>query len=530
MTDALSAPFAARQQERPPAVTPAALKGGASITILDAVADPNLFAPWFKDADTWAVWFVFLAVLFGLPISEAQAAIFRKHTGRDALPTEAFTEADLIVGRRGGKSFILALLGVFLACFREYRQFLQPGERATVMVIAADRRQARVILRYVSGLLNNVPMLKAMVEREAADGFDLKNSVTIEVGTASFRTTRGYTFAAVLADEVAFWRSDDSANPDSEILAAVRPGLASIPGAMLLCASSPYAKRGELYKAFKKWWGKDGAPLVWKAPTRDMNPTIRQSVIEDALAEDAAAASAEYLAEFRNDIEQFVSLEVVEKCVATGITERPRDSRFAYEAFTDPSGGSNDAFTLAIAHSEDGRAVIDVARERKPPFSPEAVVAEYAALLKAYGIRSVRGDRYAGEFPRELFRKCGIEYRISDKARSEIYLTFLPMLNSRSVELLDVPHLVPQIVGLERRVARSGRESIDHAPNGHDDLANSVAGVATMLVNRPKAETKIGFCGMGGPVKMQGEDESLRINIRRYTEKEWLDRQKTGAT
>ena len=38
-----------------------------------------------------------------------------------------------------------------------------------------------------------------------------------------------------------------------------------------------------------------------------------------------------------------------------------------------------------------------------------------------------------------------------------------------------------QLVGLERRTARSGRDTVDHTPGGHDDLANVVAGVLVGL-------------------------------------------------
>jgi hypothetical protein len=88
-------------------------------------------------------------------------------------------------------------------------------------------------------LLRDVPMLAPMIERETAESFDVAGGVTIEVGTASYRTTRGYAFCAVLCDELASWRSDDSANPDVEVLAAVRPGMTTVHGAMLICASSP---------------------------------------------------------------------------------------------------------------------------------------------------------------------------------------------------------------------------------------------------------------------------------------------------
>ena len=53
---------------------------------------------------------------------------------------------------------------------------------------------------------------------------------------------RGYTISGAICDEVGFWPQDDSANPDEEILAALRPGLASISGSMLLCGSSPHAR------------------------------------------------------------------------------------------------------------------------------------------------------------------------------------------------------------------------------------------------------------------------------------------------
>jgi hypothetical protein len=97
------------------------------------------------------------------------------------------------------------------------------------------------------------------------DAITLRNRVVIEIQTASFRVTRGYTFAAVLADETAIWRDETSANPDVEIFRALRPGLASLPGAMLLNASSPYRRAGLLWTTYQRHYAKDGARVpVWK--------------------------------------------------------------------------------------------------------------------------------------------------------------------------------------------------------------------------------------------------------------------------
>lgn len=447
------------------------------MNILTAADDEKLFANWFRDRATWQAWFAFLAAVFGLPMTPDQLAIYRQCTGRTDVPTEPTTEAWLVIGRRGGKSFIMALVAVFLAVFRDYRQYLAPGERGTVLIIAADRKQARVVLRYISALLKEVPMLARLIERETAESFDLSNRVTIEVGTASYRTTRGYTFVAVLADELAFWRSEDSASPDYEVLAAVRPGMSTIPGAMLLCASSPYARRGALWDAWQHHYGKDGDPiLLWQAPTLTMNPTVPQRVIDEAMARDPAAAAAEYLAQFRSDIERFLTVEAVRACVEAGVRERTPQRQWRYVGFCDPSGGSADAMTLAIAHKEGTTAILDLVREVQPPFSPEAVVQEFADTLRRYRITKVFGDRYAGEWPREQFRKHGVNYEPSDRSKSELYVDLLPLINSGAVDLLDNDRVVQQLVGLERRTARGGRDSIDHAPGGHDDLANAVAG------------------------------------------------------
>jgi hypothetical protein len=91
-------------------------------------------------------------------------------------------------------------------------------------------------------------------------------------------------------------------------------------------------------------------------------------------------------------------------------------------------------------------------------------VIEFSELLKSYNIRRISGDRYGGEWPRERFRVRGIEYVIADKPKSDLYRDLLPLLNSGRVELLDLPRLADQLTGLERRTARSGKDSIDHAP------------------------------------------------------------------
>jgi hypothetical protein len=306
----------------------------------------------------------------------------------------------------------------------------------------------------------------------------------IEVITAS-HAVRRYTVAACCCDELAFWPTEDSSTPDQAIIEAIRPAMLTIPDSLLICASSPYARRGALWDAYRKHYGKDDTPvLVWRAPTLTMKPSVPSRVIEEAYEADPSSAAAEYGAEFRTDVETFVSREAVEACVAFGVRERPPVVDEYHSAFVDPSGGSADAMTLAIGHRVDDQIVIDALRERRPPFSPDDVAAEFSALLKSYRVTTVHGDRYAGEWPRERFRERDIGYEPAEKPKSDLYRDLLPLINARRIELLDDKRLQAQLCGLERRTSRAGKDSIDHGPGGHDDVANAVAGCASLLAVR----------------------------------------------
>jgi hypothetical protein len=472
------------------------------MNIIEAINDPHLFRPLFKDLGTWRAWQVFLKSLFALPLDEQELALYTLCTGRETPPTTPFAECWCPTGRRSGKSFIAALTAVFLACFKSYQEYLSPGERAVVGVIAADRAQAQIIFRYIRGFLNSNKMLKKMIESERSDSIDLNNSVSIEVKTCSYRSSRGPSYAAIIADEIAFWRDDTSSNPADEVLRAVRPGMATIPNSLLLCISSPYARTGPLWQAMNKHHGRDDSDvLVWNSDSRTMNPTIKQSIIDRDMTLDPEAARSEWLAQFRSDLETFLDLAILESCVVQGRHELPprlaSNLNFNYTAFVDPSGGRNDAATLAIAHREGDKAILDLARRWPSPHDPAQVTREMASIIKGYGIFRVTGDRYAGAWPQQEFLRHNVFYEPSTRDKSALYIDFLPMINSGLVELLDLPILKNELASLERRTRSAGRDLIDHPPRGQDDLANAVAGAVTLaggpgreatMISRPLGE------------------------------------------
>jgi hypothetical protein len=209
-----------------------------------------------------------------------------------------------------------------------------------------------------------------------------------------------------------------------------------------------------------------------------MNPTLPQSVIDRALQEDYQAARSEYLAEFRDDITNFVPLELLETLVVRHRKENLPRPGFKYHAFVDLSGGRGDASALAIAHKDKSKIVLDVLDHHPSPHNPFEVVNAMAKRLHEWNIRRVIGDAYSAEFAASAFQNQGISYRKCEKTKSLLYAELLPVLCSAEIQLLDHERLIKQLASLERKTRAGGKDVIDHPPKANDDLANAVAGVA----------------------------------------------------
>jgi hypothetical protein len=445
----------------------------AQLSILDVIDDPSIFGPWFE-GDSWGAWRSFLKSMFGHELNDAELAIFKECTGRTAPAPGGYTEAAMVIGRRGAKSLHLALVAAFLAAFRDWTPYLTGGEVGHIVILSADRRSARAIFGYLKGMLT-IPLLSGLLTRETQDLLELGSKrIAISIETASFKTIRGRTIIAGLCDESAFWSSDESgANPDSEVIAAIRPAMLSIPGAMLLLASSPFAEEGVLFEEHRKHFGKDeSATLVWQAPTLTMNPKAPMRMINEMYESDPARAAAEYGAQFRNYASGYLSSEVVDAAIDTDVVMRaPNLLNNTYVAAVDSAGGGGqDSFTLGISYLDGDTVILAHVTEIRPPFSASDAVAQISKVLQLYGLTSVTGDRFSGSVISDLFAANGIQYRFSERDRSAIYADAAPMFTSSRIRLLDLPRLRTQLIGLERKVGGS-KERIDHKRGQHDDVA-----------------------------------------------------------
>lgn len=456
------------------------------MNITQAIKDKNLLQPFFGDVDSWRPWLTALRAVYGLPVSGRSGRdLIQDATGRgsDTLPEEGFSTALFLTGRRSGKSRIAATVAAYEAVLAGHADKLSKGEKGVVAMVAPTKAQGRIVRDYTRAIFD-LPLFRTALVREADGGFELNGGIRIEIMAGDFRTVRGYTLLAAVVDEACFFGYEaDAKMNDTELVRALKPSLATVDG-KLICISSPYARKGWCYQQYKRHHGNpDGRTLVWNCPSRTMNPTLPQRIVDEALAEDMQAAKSEYLAEFRDDVADYIPREVVEAAVAKGCPQRMHRPYTDYVAFADLSGGRADDAALAIAYRDGRRVVVVYARRWRPPFAPDAVIAEMASELRRYEVEQVTGDNYAAEFVAGAFKNNGIRYTRSEKPKSMLYTELLPRLCSQEIELPDNDVLVDQLASLERRTRAGGRDTIDHPKNGHDDLANAVAGAATVAAS-----------------------------------------------
>ncbi len=484
----------------------------------EAIEDDRLLGKALP-GESWHAWRSLLLACMGEELTADELETFREVTGRDTAPTERCEELVAIVGRRGGKSRAVAVLATYLATLIDHSDVLAKGERGLLLCIAPDVKQASIVHGYVQGVLEESELLSHLVENQTRTELRLTNGVDLAVRAANWRRLRGVTCIGAILDESAFFYSDEgSANADRAILDAVRPSLATTHG-LLAIISTPYARRGATWEAFSRHFGPEGDPaiLVANGASRIFNPALDERLIARAYERDPVAAAAEYGGEWRSDIAAFLSRDAVAACVDRGVHERPYCGGAHYVAHVDPSGGSNDSFALAIAHKEGDRAVLDVVREVRQPFSPESVVAEFCELLQRYQIKHVTGDRFGGEWPREQFRKRGVQYRLADAPASQMFVEALPLINAGTARLLDNRRLIDQFVNLERRTSFSGKDTIGHPPGAHDDIAVRVSGA---LLNASKPEPRCRTYGVPfwSSPRTRRRTERTRVKIVRIPE------------
>lgn len=442
-------------------------------TIDRALSDPRLLGAALGDLSSWASWLVVLKAAFGLQLSDGELATFRKIAGDRVPPSKRVRELWCVAGRRGGKSRMAAALAIYFALFIKHK--LAAGEKGLVLVLAMTLDQSKVVFDYVLGFMRASEVLAKEIESATRSEIRLRNGIVIAVHPNSFRSVRGRTLCACIFDEVAFWRDDTTATPDTETYSATLPALLTTNG-MLVSISSPYRRIGLLHAKHKRHFGvDDDGVLVVQGSSKQFNGTLDDAAIAAQQEADPTAARSEWDAQFRDDIAGFLDDALISRAIDRDRPlELPPRADVSYKAYVDAAGGAvgGDAYCIAIAHREDGCYVLDLVRGRAGPFDPELLTQEYAALCREYRCAGVTGDKYAREWVASAWRKCSLPYTAATLTASETYLEALPLWTRGTVRIPDHPTLVRELRLLERVPTRLGKDQVVHPRGVHDDYAN----------------------------------------------------------
>jgi hypothetical protein len=464
------------------------------ISINQALTDCNLLGAALGDAKSWSRWLAVLRAAFALPMTDADRTIFADAAGGRAPPTHAVQELWAVVGRRSGKTRIAAAISTYIGAIKQHH--LAPGEVGFVLLLAASRSQASVAFEYVKGFLEQSPILRSLIVGVTASEVRLKGNIAIGVATGSYRTIRGRTLLAVVADETSFWRDEQSAQPDVEIYRACAPALAAARG-IWVGISTGYRKVGLLYAKWRDHYAQNTDDiLVVQGPSETFNPTLDPNMIARAKAADPETAESEWSGGFRSDIAAFLDDQTIDRAIdEQRPLELPPQSDINYKCFVDASGGRGDAYTICVAHRADDRFVADVVRGKSPPFDPQHVTRAFAALAKEYHVREVTGDAYGAEWVEQAWRDCGLNYVRSERNKSALYVEALPLFTRGVIVLPDHKQLIRELRLLKRRTSRTGKDIVDHGRAGSDDYCNATCGALVCCATRGKYIDDLSWVG-----------------------------------
>ena len=288
-------------------------------------------------------------------------------------------------------------------------------------------------------------------------------------------------------------------------------------GGLLLLGSSVHRKRGYMFRKWRELYGNDESESIcWFAPSAVMNPKLPVHVVDRALAEDVHKARAEYLNIWREDLAEFLPIDVVQACTDWDVYERAPKPDTRYVAYVDAASGTGkDSYALAIAHVEpDQTVVIDAVRERKPRFVPAQIIAEYSELLATYHVTEVHDDNYAAGFHSSEWSNHPTPFRPSKDSTSDNYLGALPVMLARRAHLLG-PAIVRLSskrmgisVGAQPSMAGIARARVMSALNGTD--------VAPWARPSPPKNPCRGGAGLGPPAKQLAPRARLPGSCFRY--------------
>lgn len=467
----------------------------------------------------WPAWEAYADALLGLPLSAEAARLFELCAGRAYAQGTPANESTAIVGRRGGKTWHLVALILFLCLIHPPRR--KRSETVWALAIAQDLRVARdVILGYARQSLKDSAILNAEVEEYRADEIRFRSGLRFTARPCTVGAPRGWSVWLALLDELAYWALEGS-EPDYEIERGVRHGMLMFPDRLLLKASTPRLRAGVLWRDYQKRAEKDSRIVVWQGSTMTMNPVVDAEEIERMRREDPEGARREIDAEFTDAIAGYFSGDAVQQTMRHGYERLPAVDGRSYVVAID-AAFSRDQFALAVAHREpDGQVIVDLLRVWPPPVAVQATLREVSEIAKQYHTRTVWCDQFSYAALRTLAEQVGMELRqepITAESKQNQFGTLRGLATAGKLALPKHEILRREMSMLESRQLPSGGARIA-APSGFTD--DAVCAVAMAVSKAERAGGGLVIVSEGGKSTVFGPGSEKLPARKRMANYKW---------
>lgn len=434
---------------------------------------------------------VILRAQYGLPLDAEQLKIYDKLTdGQVYHPGYERAEGAYILGARSGKSFLASIISLYEATVREpqYRKFLNPKEKAFVIIVATKLSQSQMVIGASCLWMLENSRIAHFIEDAIACEISLTNGISILSIPCSSTAGRGLPICCLILDELAWYRLEGP-KQDAEIFRALRPRMSQFRGAKFLAISTPASKQGLLYDLFEEGIDKDRPTpgrLTVHGETIFVNPEVDAEFLLSEKRRDPDNYDREFMALFCEQVDSFFPGDKMRECFTLS-GDVPADRRYRYHCAVDQSGLSGkDRFAMSITHREDDNVIADVVRSWGTKIGAR-IIAEIKDIVKPYNISSVSLDRYAGGWCKEAFEAQGFEVTVRDLLPA-IYVNMKSLIISGNLELPDYKGLKEGLLQTIGFYGKSNKLSIGHerTASGHADESDSTA-TAIWLASKQKA-------------------------------------------
>jgi hypothetical protein len=440
---------------------------------------------------------------FGLEwIEITEVELYKYFTGFDySFTGKKYNKINEIVGRRGGKTSIAAILSIYFSIITNWKPYLKKTPFASVVVLSHTVTFSQEVLDLVKSLILESAILSRLQDRDSRDTqseFYLKvpflqddnktiiySRISIKVGAASKRTTRGRAVCVLIADEISHWNTSiDCKETDVEIFRAIRPALGQFADkAAIFKLSSPAGKMGLLYEEWERREELKDDIIQLQAPSWTMNNIVPDEVFKSDFKEDPDGFDTEYRAKFAESLSNFIQPEFLDMCVLKGTTFIPPAKGLAttYEAVID-AAFKNDRFAFTIVGHDDKRITQYCVKKwegtKGNPVQAFEVAKHISAICKKFKINKVYADQYAFQPLKEIFRVYDLvleEKPFTQAFKKKIFFSLKRAIHNSILDLLDEPIQIKEIKHLQVEQASAGQIRIGHPVGGHDDLACALA-------------------------------------------------------